>query len=44
MQIAVAERSRARTVFALSNTEVVGLNPTLGMDACVYSAFVLSCV
>jgi hypothetical protein len=26
--IAVAERSRARTVFALSNTAIVGSNPT----------------
>jgi hypothetical protein len=28
-------RSKARTVFARSNTEIVGSNPTRGMDVCV---------
>jgi hypothetical protein len=33
------------TVFARSNIEIVGLNPTQGMDVVsVYSVFVLSCV
>jgi hypothetical protein len=41
-----AARSKARTVFASSNSGMVGSNPTQGMDVCVcvYSAFVLSCV
>jgi hypothetical protein len=34
MPIAVAERSKARTVFARSNTAIVGLNPTEEM--CVF--------
>jgi hypothetical protein len=33
--IAVAARSKARTVFARSNTEIVGSNPPGGMDVCV---------
>jgi hypothetical protein len=33
-----------RAVFALSNTGIVGSNPTQGMDVYVYSVFVLSCV
>jgi hypothetical protein len=35
MSITVAARSMAWTVFARSNTGVVGSNPTLGMDVCV---------
>jgi hypothetical protein len=35
--IAVAARPKARTVFARSNTEIVGSNPTGGMDVCVCS-------
>jgi hypothetical protein len=38
--IAVAERSKTRTVFARSNTEIVGSNPTGGMDVCVCSVCV----
>jgi hypothetical protein len=37
--ITVTARSKARTVFARSNTEIVGSNPTEGMDICVYSVF-----
>jgi hypothetical protein len=47
MPITVAARSKARTVFALSNAGIVGSNPTHGMDVCivcVYSVFVLFCV
>jgi hypothetical protein len=36
----VAARSNARTVFASSNTEIVGSNPTGGMDVCMCSACV----
>jgi hypothetical protein len=40
MPIAVAERSRARTVFARSNTAIVGSNPTEAwMLVCVLCAF-----
>jgi hypothetical protein len=37
----------AWTLFACSNTEILGSNPNQGMDvciACVYSVFVLFCV
>jgi hypothetical protein len=34
--ITVAARSKARTVFARSNTGIVGSNPTQGMDACLH--------
>jgi hypothetical protein len=37
MPIAAAARSNARTVFARSNTAIVGSNPTGGMDVCVCS-------
>jgi hypothetical protein len=40
----VAARSKARTVFARSNTEIVGSNPTGGMDVCVCSVCVVFCV
>jgi hypothetical protein len=40
----VPEQSKARNVFARSNIGIMGSNPTRGMDVCVYSAFVLSCV
>jgi hypothetical protein len=40
--ITVAERSKARTVFARSNTGIVGSNPTRGMDVCV-RLFCLCC-
>jgi hypothetical protein len=39
----VAARSKERTVFARSNTEIVDLSPTGGMDVCV-RVFMLSCV
>jgi hypothetical protein len=44
--ITVAARSKAWTVFARSNTGIVGSNPTQDMDVCMcfYSVFVLSCV
>jgi hypothetical protein len=44
MSIIVAARSKARNVFARSNTGIVASNPTRGIDICVYSVFVLSCV
>jgi hypothetical protein len=47
MPIIVAARSMAWTVFALSNTGVVGSNPIQVMDVCIvwiYSVFVLFCV
>jgi hypothetical protein len=40
----VSARSEAWTVFAPSNTGIVGSNPTPGIDVCVYSVFVLFCV
>jgi hypothetical protein len=42
----VVAQSQAWTVFARSNSGIVGSNPTQGMDicVCVYSAFVLSSV
>jgi hypothetical protein len=36
--ITVAARSKARTVFARSNTGTVGSNPTQGMDVYVRSS------
>jgi hypothetical protein len=40
--IAVAARSKARTVFARSNTEIVGSNPTEAwMFVCVLCEFIL---
>jgi hypothetical protein len=42
--ITVAARSKVRTVFARTNIAIVGLNPIQGIDVCVYSMFVLSCV
>jgi hypothetical protein len=44
--ITVAVRSKECTVFARSETGIVGSNPNQGMDAsmCVYSVFVLFCV
>jgi hypothetical protein len=39
--ITVAARSKAWTVFARSNTGIVGLNPTQGMDVCAFILFVL---
>jgi hypothetical protein len=42
LQIAVAERSKPRTVFARSNTAIVGSNPTEAwMFVCVLCAFFL---
>jgi hypothetical protein len=42
MPIAVAERSKARTFFARSNTEIVGSNPSEAwMFVCVLCAFFL---
>jgi hypothetical protein len=43
----VAARSKAWTVFASSNTGIVGSDPTQGMDVCIVylcSVFVLFCV
>jgi hypothetical protein len=42
LPITVAARSKAWTVFALSNTEVMGSNPTRGMD--VYVSLFCVCV
>jgi hypothetical protein len=42
--VTVAARSKAWNVFARLNTGIVGSNPARGMDVCVYSVFVLSCV
>jgi hypothetical protein len=42
MPITVVSRSKA--VFARSNTGIVDSNPIPGMDASVYSVFVLFCV
>jgi hypothetical protein len=45
--ITAAAQSKAWTVYARSNTGIVGSNPTQGMDVCivcVYSMFVLFCV
>jgi hypothetical protein len=40
--IAVAARSKARTVFSRSNAGIVGSNPTQGMDVCVpYTLLIL---
>jgi hypothetical protein len=45
LPITVAARSKAWTVFALSNTAIVSPNPTQGMDVCErFSVFVLSSV
>jgi hypothetical protein len=41
LPITVAARSKAWTVFALSNTGIMGSNQNSGKDVCV---FVLSCV
>jgi hypothetical protein len=41
LPIAVAARSKARTVFARSNTEIADSNPIRGMDVCVLCAFIL---
>jgi hypothetical protein len=35
LPITVAARSKAWTVFARSNAEIVGSNPTQGMDVCL---------
>jgi hypothetical protein len=43
-QITVVAQSKAWTIMVRSNTGIVGSNPTWGMDVCVYSVFVLSCV
>jgi hypothetical protein len=37
-----AARPKARTVFVRSNTEIMGSNPTGGMDVCVCSVCVYS--
>jgi hypothetical protein len=44
--ITVAVRSKAWTVFARSDTGVMGSNPTSGMDVCIhlFCAFVVLCV
>jgi hypothetical protein len=41
LPITVASRSKVWIIFAHSNTEIVGSNPTQGMDVCVYSVFML---
>jgi hypothetical protein len=38
----VSERSEARTVFGRSNTEIVGQNPTRGMDVSAFLSVVFS--
>jgi hypothetical protein len=38
--ITVTARSKVWTIFALTNTRIVGSNPTQGMNVCVYSVFV----
>jgi hypothetical protein len=40
--IAVAALSKARTVFARSNTAILGSSPIGGMDVCVCSVCVYS--
>jgi hypothetical protein len=44
--ITVPARSKVRTVFASSNTGIVGSNPTRGMDDCVriFCVCVILCV
>jgi hypothetical protein len=42
--IAVAERSGARTIFARSNTESLGSNPTRGIHVCVCLFCAVLCV
>jgi hypothetical protein len=42
--VTVAARSKAWNGFVRSNTGIVVSNPARGMDVCVYSVFVLSCV
>jgi hypothetical protein len=43
MTITVAAWPKARNFFTRSDTGIVGSSPTLGMDVCVFSVFVLSC-
>jgi hypothetical protein len=40
----MAARTKAWNVFVRSKTGILGLNPTQGMDVCVYSVFVLGSV
>jgi hypothetical protein len=42
--ITVGARSEAWNIFAHKNTEIMDSNSTRGMDVCVYSVFVLSCI
>jgi hypothetical protein len=42
LPIAVAARSKARTVFTRSNTEIMVSNPSEGMDVCVCSVCIYS--
>jgi hypothetical protein len=42
--VTVVARSKAWNVFARLSTGILGSNPARGMDVCVYSVFVLSCV
>jgi hypothetical protein len=42
--VTVAERSKACTVFAPSEAEIMGSNPPQGMDALYLYVFVLTCV
>jgi hypothetical protein len=42
--VPMAERSEARTVFSRLNTEIVGSNPTRGIDVSAFFCVVLSCV
>jgi hypothetical protein len=44
LEITVAASSKAWTVLARSNTDIVGSNPTRSMDVCTFILFVLSCV
>jgi hypothetical protein len=40
----VVARSKALNVFVRSNAGIVGSNPIQGVDVCVYSVFVMSCM
>jgi hypothetical protein len=44
LPMTVTTRCKAWTGFTFPNTEIVGSNPTQGMDVCVYTKFVLSYV
>jgi hypothetical protein len=41
LPITVAVRSKTRNAFTRSNTGIVGLNPTEGMNVCLFIMFAL---